>query len=206
MEEQSNDQQKDIQLSVKLFMWDYSQCDPKRCSGRKLARLNFLQAINTNQRTGSSSFKGVLLSPLATRTISPLDAPFIRKYGLGVIDCSWAQVDSLATERLPKGSVNRLLPFLVAANPVNYGKPWKLNCAEALAAALCICGFHQDAEKILEPFNYGREFLRLNDELFTLYSACTSETEMIQRQEEYLQQSEQQHKPSISDIESSEEE
>lgn len=68
-------------------MFDYRQCDPKRCSGRKLARLGEISVLKLGQK-----FQGIVLSSLGKSTLSPADGPFILARGLAVIDCSWNQV------------------------------------------------------------------------------------------------------------------
>ncbi|ELA46759.2 hypothetical protein VCUG_01785 [Vavraia culicis subsp. floridensis] len=165
---------------VRKIIYDIGQCNKKICSGQKLIRANKVQMLNNKQRFG-----GILLSPKGTQTISPLDKCVIDKQGIGLIDCSWKKVDS-TDFRLFCGCKNRLLPFLVAANPVNYGKPCQLNCAEALAAGLYICGFADEAHDVVREFNYGNEFFKINYELLSLYKDCHDSAEVIDKQNRYL--------------------
>jgi pre-rRNA-processing protein TSR3 len=83
--------------------------------------------------------------------VSPADKGTLETQGAAVVECSWARLDEIPMSRIG-GRCERLctfisvckrlilVPYLVATNPVNYGKPWRLNCVEALAAAFCICG------------------------------------------------------------------
>jgi pre-rRNA-processing protein TSR3 len=164
---------------LRLCMWDFEQCDAKRCTGRRLARLGYIGTLKIG-----AGFGGVVLSPAGKLAVSRKDAELVEKYGLSVIDCSWAQIESIPFRKL-KGQP-RLLPFLVAANPVNYGKPLKLSCAEALAGALYIVGFKREAEQLLEEFGWGPQFIQLNYEALEEYSAADSSAGVIRAQMRYI--------------------
>lgn len=83
----------------------------------------------------------------------------------------------------------RLLPFLIAANPINYGRPCKLSCVEAIAAVLFICGFESEAKFYLSKFSWGHSFLELNEELLGRYKECKSSEEVLDVQKKYLEES-----------------
>ena len=143
---------------IRLGMWDFEQCDPKRCSGKRLERAGLLHGM----KIGQSKFRGIALSPNAGKAISRQDRPLLEQNGLAVIECSWAQIDTIPFSKLSLPQNDRLLPYLVAANPTNYGKPFKLNCAEALAAGLYICGMDEQADHLMDQFGWGPNFKEIN--------------------------------------------
>jgi len=78
------------------------------------------------------------------------------------------------------------LPYLIATNPTNYGKPWRLNCAEALAAAFYLTGHDDWAEKLLAPFGWGGSFYSVNRHLLERYRPCEDAAEVVKVQEQVL--------------------
>lgn len=76
----SSGEESELKFPYDLAMWDLSQCDPKKCSGRKLARLGFVRCLKLSQR-----FTGVVLTPVASKCIGPDDRDVIESSGLGVV-------------------------------------------------------------------------------------------------------------------------
>jgi pre-rRNA-processing protein TSR3 len=129
----------------------------------------------------------VVLDPFTSKAFSPADREKMKKRGLAALDCSWVH----ATEVFDISSHGtfRCLPYLVAANPVNYGVPTKLSTVEALAAALYIAGFREQAEKILSKFKWGLQFITLNKELLDGYAQTKNSAGVVKVQKDYINQS-----------------
>ncbi|KAG8373332.1 hypothetical protein BUALT_Bualt11G0013200 [Buddleja alternifolia] len=175
--------------AVQLAMWDFGQCDAKRCTGRKLARFGFLkERIAGWYWIWRNCFEVIRASaPTGTQCVSQEDLELIKRRGLAVVDCSWARLQDVPFTKL-RCAAPRLLPWLVAANPVNYGRPCELSCVEALAAALIICGEEETGHLLLGKFKWGHAFLSLNRELLKAYSKCKNGADMISVQNEWLSQ------------------
>ena len=80
----------------------------------------------------------------------------------------------------------RTLPLLLAANPVNWGKPGKLTTVEALAAALYLMGQNHQATELLSKFRWGEQFMNLNKEPLIAYTEAKSSAELVSLQFEFF--------------------
>jgi pre-rRNA-processing protein TSR3 len=178
--------------------------DPERCTARRLAKFDLAQLHGSPRETPP----GVVLNPHAEQALSPADRGASDRGGRGVsdretdargtsdrggrgvsdrlvaLDCSW---ETAEREAFDLRGTHRALPFLVAANPVNFGSPFELTTVEAFAAALVILGERDQAERVLSKVRWGGEtFLELNAEPLRRYADCEDSTDVVAVQEEYL--------------------
>ena len=123
----------------------------------------------------------LILDPTAEQALSPADK--IKTRTITALDCSWEVLD---TSVVRSWRFKRALPYLLAANPINFGRPFKMTSVEAMAAALFILGEHEQAEVILSKISWGIRFLELNMELLQAYADAPDSTTVLMIQAEFL--------------------
>jgi len=165
---------------VPLHLYHADQCDPKKCTGKKLARFGL---ASLHSKPGKIPKGAIFLNPFSELALSPIDND---QNGVVVLDCSWKEVERTFPVWKKKRFKHRALPYLLAANPVNYGKPFKLGTVEAFAAALYILGHIEQAREILNKFKWGHTFLELNHEPLDAYASAKDSKEVVSIQTEFM--------------------
>jgi pre-rRNA-processing protein TSR3 len=162
---------------IRLFAFRDNSCDPRKCTVKRLEKWGMVRVFDSLARIPKSS---LILDPTAEQALSPADrgVPSIT-----ALDCSWEVLDTGEVARWP---LRRALPYLVAANPVNFGRPLRLTSVEAFAAALYIVGETEQAKAVLSKFNWGIHFLELNADPLAEYAAAKNSTEVVAIQAAYM--------------------
>jgi pre-rRNA-processing protein TSR3 len=165
-----------------LVVYHSNEDDPRKCSARKLAKFGFASLQKNIKKVPRDM---ILLNPFSEKSLSPEDKKIAFKNGILALDCSWENAEN-SFEYLNSKNHSRALPFVVAVNPVNYGKPFKLSTLEAFAAALYILGEVKTAEKILDLYKWGPNFLVLNKEPLEEYRKSKDSKEIIKIMKQYI--------------------
>ena len=168
----------------RLYIYHLGQDDPKKCTAIKLKKFGL---ANVQNRMNILPYGSISLNPFADKALSREDSEIAAKHGITALDCSWELADDVFTKLEKRRKMQpRALPFLVAANPTNYGKPFKLSTIEALAAALYILGSVQQAEGLLNLYKWGPNFLKLNREPLESYSNAVTSQEIVEIQKDFI--------------------
>lgn len=167
---------------IKLIIYHADEDDPKKCTAKKLCRFGFADIITNIKKTPR---KSILLNPFAKKSISKEDLIIAQDRGLLAVDCSWENAEK-SFDFLNKRCAPRALPFLVAVNPVNYGKPFKLTTLEAFSASLYILGNVAQSKEILNIYNWSPQFLELNKEPLEDYRKAKNSSEIIELMKYYV--------------------
>jgi pre-rRNA-processing protein TSR3 len=152
-----------------FFIYLY-QDDPKKSTMKKLERFNLARRIDRGKASRS-----MVLTVSSSQYLMSSDRNLILERGITAIEGSWKQNDLMAGTKFRYG---RILPPLLASNPVNYGKWNLLSSVEAVSAALIITGFRELAEQIISKFSWGHSFISLNMEILEEYAKCKSEEDI----------------------------
>ena len=167
--------------NIGITVYHAKQCDPKKCSTLKLKRHNLVRVVHRSRDIPRGA---IILDPFTQKAFSPADLEQMKKRGLSALDCSWVHAKEVF--EIQSYWIPRCLPYLVAANPVNYGKPTKLSTVEALAAALYITDYCEQALELLSKFKWGPQFIALNEELLEGYAKASDSAGVVEVQRDYI--------------------
>lgn len=167
-------------MTHNLFIVNYGQDDPKKCTAKKLKELHLATHVSDVEKL---PIKTIILNPCSKKTLSKED---ISVRNIAVIDCSWKKVDTIFSHIPQSQHIHRSLPYVLAANPVSYGKPYRLSSVEALAAALYILGDETRAHQILKKFRWGLRFIELNRQPLEDYKNAQNSEEVIEAMRAYV--------------------
>lgn len=168
---------------MRIVVYHAEECDRKKCTSLKLGKRGKVKVVTKLNLVPNGA---IVLDPYSPKALSPEDKEIIIEKGLVGLDCSWKRLDKVPF-KLKTGQNSRSLPFLIAANPTNYGKPCILSTAEAIAASFYIIGFKDIAIDIMSGFKWGPHFLKLNEELLEAYSKAENSLEVVKIQNEHIQ-------------------
>ena len=164
-----------------------AQDDPKKNTAVRLSRRGDLKL---HERFNQLPRRGIILEPLCGKVLGPEDHSLLLEDGGSLVglDCSWAQIEDSVSQVMKRTKLKgRMLPLLLAANPVNWGKPSKMTTAEALAASLYLIGCEEQARKLLSAFRWGEQFFILNKEPLEAYREAKSSSELVDLQFEFFE-------------------
>tara|TARA_B100002052_G_C15683894_1_gene507494 strand:+ start:59 stop:595 length:537 start_codon:yes stop_codon:yes gene_type:complete len=166
---------------IPMHIIHLNQDDPKKCTARAMERAG---CAIIHHHVNHAPRRGFLLDPSAGLILGPEDIPLIdRGASIVGLDCSWKQLESSMESILGNTKLKpRTLPLVLPANPVSWGKPGRLSTAEAMALCAAIMGRIEQAERILRPFRFGKEFLELNAEPIREYQECKTNQEIVEKQ------------------------
>ena len=167
---------------ARLYVYDAKQDDPKKCTARRMKKFGLATLYENVEGLPP---RVILMNPLAKKALSPADRRLAYR-GIVVLDCTWEEVERVFPTLRSKHMEDRALPYLLASNPVNYGRPFMLNSAEAFVAALYILGYREQAGEIAYRFNWGETFLTLNHEPLEAYAAAKDSADVIRIQQEFM--------------------
>ena len=166
---------------IRLYALMEHEDDPKKCTASKLVRLGDLKESTQVRFIPRGA---LVLDPEAQKALSREDLGAANRFGILVLDCSWNKLAKFP--KVKAGLRHRGLPFLLAANPTNFGKPQRLSSAEALAAALYILGEKSHAGHLMSRFKWGPGFISINRERLEAYAAASTSAEVVAEQKRML--------------------